>query len=53
MAHEESHREMVKGKGEIILLQNDLEVEVRKKVWNNLFKEQEMNKRLRLELGEA
>ena len=53
MAHEESHGEVVKDKGEIILLQNDLEAEVRKEMWKNLFKEQETNKRLRLELGEA
>lgn len=53
MAHEESHREVVKGKGQIILLQNDLEAEVRKEVWKNLFKERKMNKRLRQELGEA
>ena len=32
MAHEESHGEVVKGKGEIIPLQNDLEAEVRKEV---------------------
>ena len=49
MAHEESHREVVKGKGEIILLQNDLEAEeVRKAVWKNCFKEKEMNKGLKL-----
>lgn len=48
IAHEESHRE-VKGKGEIILLQNDLEAEeIRKDVWKNCFKEEEMNKGLRL-----
>ena len=51
MAHEKSPREVIKGKGEIILLQNDLKAgEVRKEVWKNLFKEQEMNKRLMLEL---
>jgi len=32
MAHEESHGEVVKAKGEIILLQNNLEAEVRKEV---------------------
>ena len=49
IAHEESHTEVVKGKGEIILLQNDLEAEeVRKAVWKNCFKEKEMNKGLRL-----
>ena len=49
IAHGESHREVVKGKGEIILLQNDLEAEeVRKAVWKNCFKEKEMNKGLRL-----
>ena len=51
MAHEELHREAVKGKGEIILFQNDLEAEeVRKAVWKNCFKEKEMNKGLRLGL---
>ena len=40
IAHEESHREVVKGKGGIILLQNDLEAEeVRKEVWKNCFTE--------------
>ena len=53
VAREGSRRGVVKGKGEITLLQNDLEAEARKEVWKNLFKKRKMNKRLRLELGEA